>query len=293
MIETTAPVRASSSARPRGQRSAQLGRMALGGVSALSYLFLYVPIAVLVIYSFTTDTFGVRWTGFTLDWYRRLFEDERMIEAALNTLKVALISTIVSTVLGTLIALAMERYRFRGRVMMDGLLYLPIVIPEIVMALALLAFFAFSFGLFDLIAAQLGLPPLNLRLSLTTVIIAHIAFSISFVVVVVRASLRGFDERLEEAAYDLGANEWQTFWKVTFPLILPGILGGALLAFTISLDDFIITFFTTGSGASLLPIEVYGKVKRAVTPQINAISTIMLALSMVLVALSQLAQRRR
>ena len=132
-----------------------------------------------------------------------------------------------------------------------------------------------------------------MRLSIVTVIISHIAFSISFVVVVVRASLKGFDRRLEEAAQDLGANEWQTFWRITFPLILPGIIGGALLAFTISLDDFIITYFTTGPGTSLLPIEVYGKVKRGVTPEINAISSIMLAFSMVLVGLSQFVQRQR
>jgi spermidine/putrescine transport system permease protein len=155
------------------------------------------------------------------------------------------------------------------------------------MALSLLAFFAFSFGIIE---SVLGV---RLSNSLTTVIIAHIAFSISFVVVVVRASLKGFDRRLEEAAQDLGANEWQTFRRVTFPLILPGIVGGALLAFTLSLDDFIISFFTTGPGTSLLPVEVYAAVKRAVTPKINAISTIMLVLSMVLVGLSQFIQQRQ
>jgi spermidine/putrescine transport system permease protein len=248
------------------------------------YLFLYLPIAILVIFSFTQDSFGVRWTGFTLEWYGRLLEDERLLGAAANTLLVALVSTLVSTVIGTTTALAMERYRFRGRTGLDALLYLPIVIPEIVMALALLAFFSFSFGILE---ALFGIRP---RLSLTTVVLAHIAFSISFVVVVVRASLKGFDMRLEEAAQDLGANGWQTFWRVTFPLILPGIIGGALLAFTLSLDDFIISFFTTGSGTSLLPVEVYGQVKRAITPKINAISTVMLVLSMALVFLSQFAQ---
>jgi len=229
----------------------------------------------------------VRMTGFTFDWYVRLLNDERLVQASLNTLKVALISTLVSTIIGTLTALAMERFRFRGKGAFDALLYLPIVIPEVVMALSLLAFFAFAFGaLADITGSQI-------RLSLPTVIISHIAFSISFVVVVVRASLKGFDRRLEEAAQDLGANEWQTFWRITFPLILPGIIGGALLAFTISLDDFIITYFTTGPGTSLLPIEVYGKVKRGVTPEINAISSIMLAFSMVLVFLSQFVQRQR
>jgi spermidine/putrescine transport system permease protein len=288
MIEATsqAPSRAESLV-PTNERRRSLGDLALGTHSLLSFIFLYAPIVVLVIFSFTRDSFGVRWTGFTFDWYGRLLEDERLIGAAINTLIVATISTIVSSILGTMVAMAMERYRFRGRNGVDALFYLPIVIPEIVMALALLAFFAFSFDLLQ------GLTGQRMNMSLTTVTISHIAFSISFVVVVVRASLKGFDRRLEEAAQDLGANEMQTFWRITFPLILPGIIGGALLAFTISLDDFIISFFTAGPGTSLLPIEVYGQVKRSITPKINAISTIMLIISMTLVFLSQFVQRQR
>ncbi|MFO7167078.1 MAG: ABC transporter permease [Chloroflexota bacterium] len=284
MIELSSQARPATHAISSGRRST--GDALLGLHSALVYAFLYLPIVILVIFSFTQDSFGVRWTGFTFEWYRRLLADERLMGGAVNTLIVALISTLVSTVIGTTTALAMERYRFRGRTGLDALLYLPIVIPEIVMALALLAFFTFSFGILE---ALFGI---RLRLSLTTVTLSHIAFNISFVVVVVRASLKGFDRRLEEAAQDLGANEWQTFWHITFPLILPGIIGGALLAFTLSLDDFIISFFTTGSGVSLLPVEVYSQVKRAVTPKINAISTIMLAISMTLVFLSQFVQRR-
>jgi len=259
----------------------------LGAHSVLTFLFLYAPIVILVIFSFTSDSFGVRWTGFTLKWYGQLFQNERLIGATINTLKVALVSTVVSTIIGTLMALAIERYQFRWRIGLDALLYLPIVIPEVVMALALLAFFAFSLGLLENLSGQ------QMNLSIVTVMISHIAFSISFVVVVVRASLKGFDRRLEEAAQDLGANEWQTFWRITFPLILPGIIGGALLAFTISLDDFIISYFTTGPGTSLLPVEVYGKVRRGVTPEINAVSTLMLLFSMALVFLSQFFQRRR
>ncbi|NTW03587.1 MAG: ABC transporter permease [Oscillochloris sp.] len=276
----------------QGRSTSVRSRLSLGGIvllanALLMYLFLYVPIIILVIFSFTSDQFGVRWTGFTLEWYVRLFANERLMGAALNTLYVALISTLASTVLGTLTALAMERYRFRGRTGMDALLYLPIVIPEIVMAVALLAFSAFAF---DIIQAVTGVP---IRRNLSTVIIAHIAFSVSFVVVVVRTSLKNFDRRLEEAAQDLGANGWQTFWRITFPLILPGIIGGALLAFTLSLDDFIISLFLSGPGTSLLPVEVYNKVRRAVTPEINAISTLMLIISMALVGLSQIIQRRR
>jgi spermidine/putrescine transport system permease protein len=288
MIEATSPAQAESRPAPRAEdRRRSWRELLLGTHATLVYVFLYAPIVILVLFSFTKDTFGVRWTGFTLDWYVRMFQDERLVGATLNTLKVALISTLVSTVIGTLTALAMERYRFRGRTAFDGLLYMPIVIPEIVMALALLAFFAFSFGIIENITGQ------QLRMSLVTVTISHIAFSISFVVVVVRASLKGFDRRLEEAAHDLGANEWQTFWRITFPLILPGVIGGALLAFTLSLDDFIISFFTTGPGTSLLPVEVYSSVKRGVTPKINAISTVMLLLSMLLVGFSQFIQRRQ
>jgi spermidine/putrescine transport system permease protein len=288
MIEATSQSRARPKAPPRVEEPGRNWRTILLGVhSAIMYLFLYAPIIILVLFSFTTDGFGVRLTGFTFDWYGRLLHNERLIGASINTLKVALISTIVSTIIGTLTALAMERYRFRGKGAFDALLYLPIVIPEVVMGLSLLAFFAFSFGIIEALTGY------QFFLSLTTVIIAHIAFSISFVVVVVRASLKGFDRRLEEAAQDLGANEWQTFWRITFPLILPGIIGGALLAFTISLDDFIISFFTTGPGTSLLPIEVYSRVKRSITPEINAISTVMLVLSMTLVAISQFIQQRQ
>jgi spermidine/putrescine transport system permease protein len=288
MIEATSQAQAGAKLAPRVEDRRRSWRdLLLGTHSTLVYVFLYAPIVILVLFSFTKDTFGVRWTGFTLDWYVRLFEDERLIGATLNTMKVALISTVVSTVIGTLTALAMERYRFRGRTAFDGLLYMPIVIPEIVMALALLAFFAFSFDIIEAITGR------QLRMSLVTVTISHIAFSISFVVVVVRASLKGFDRRLEEAAQDLGANEWQTFRRITLPLILPGVIGGALLAFTLSLDDFIISFFTTGPGTSLLPVEVYSSVKRAVTPKINAISTVMLLISMTLVGISQFIQRRQ
>lgn len=287
MIEATSQSQARTATAARTERRTNWRTLLLALHSTLMYIFLYAPIVVLVLFSFTTDSFGARLTGFTFSWYGRLLQDQRLIGAAWNTLEVALVSTVLSTIIGTLMALAMERYRFRGRTSVDALLYLPIVIPEIVMALALLAFFAFSFGIIENITGR------QLKMSLTTVIISHIAFSISFVVVVVRASLKGFDQRLEEAAQDLGANAWQTFWRVTFPLILPGIIGGALLAFTISLDDFIISFFTTGPGTSLLPIEVYSQVKRAVTPKINAISTLMLLISMTLVGLSQFVQRQR
>jgi spermidine/putrescine transport system permease protein len=179
-------------------------------------------------------------------------------------------------VFGTMVSLAMERHRFPGKMAFDALLYLPIIIPDIAMAVMLLLFFVLSkFGL-----------------SLLTIIISHVAFNISFVAVVVRARLVGFDRSLEEAAQDLGANELQTFWYVTLPLLMPGILGGALLAFTLSLDDFVITFFTAGVGSTTLPLRIYSMVKLGVTPEINAISTLLVLASMTLLLVSLFLQRK-
>jgi spermidine/putrescine transport system permease protein len=279
-------VRSTLAVAPAPPVRRELSKRLLLSHSALMYIFLYAPIVILVLFSFNAATFGTTWAGFTLHWYKSLIADRRLMEAFTNSLYVAGVSTVISTIIGTMTALALERYRFRGREAYDGLVYLPIVIPEIVMAVSLLVFFAFSF---DIARALFNI---RLHFSLTTVIIAHVAFNISFVAVVVRASLKGFDRRLEEAAQDLGASPWQTFRRITLPLIAPGILGGALLAFTISLDDFVISFFTTGPGGTLLPIEVYGRVKRAVTPTINAVSTVMLILSMVLVITSQVVQQR-
>ena len=273
----------SPAARPR----TDWGRWALIGNAAFCYIFLYVPIAILVLFSFSNSSLSGVWGGFTLDWYVRLFQNERLMEALGNSLKVAAASMVVSTILGTLVSLAMERFRFRGRQSLDVTLYLPIVIPDIVMAVMLLLFFSTLFQLLN------GLLGTSFRQSLITVVIAHVAFNISFVAVIVRASLKGFDWRLEEAAQDLGANEWNTFWRVTLPLIMPGVLGGALMAFTLSLDDYVISFFTNGPGASTLPIEVFSKIRRSVTPEINAISTVMLLASVALVTASQLLQRRR
>jgi len=263
-----------------------LGRWLLGLNAALVFAFLYVPILILVLFSFNSSRFGASWTGWTLDWYRELFADRRIADAFRTTMVIATISTAVSTVLGTMLALALERYSFRGRNAVDASIYLPIVIPDIVMAVSLLAFFSLLFRF----VAGLGL---GIRTGLGTVIVSHIAFSISYAAVTVRTSLRNFDLRLEEAAQDLGATPWQTFWRVTLPLIMPGILGGALIAFTLSLDDFVVTFFTAGPGVNTLPLEVYGRVRRSITPEINAVSTLMLLASVVLVMVSLVVQRRR
>lgn len=270
-----------------------------------AFLFLYLPILILVIYSFNASRFNATWRGFTLDWYRSLlagggvlglggvsneaqnFAAGGILHSLENSLIVAVFATIISTVLGTMAALGMERFRFKLRGWMDVMFYLPIIIPEITMGISLAIFFNILFRFFT---NTIGLNP---NFGFVTIIIGHVSFNISFVAVVVRARLAGMDRSLEEAAQDAGANEWQTFRRIVLPLIMPGVLGGALLAFTLSLDDFIITFYTAGIGTSTLPLFVYGMIRFEVTPAINAISTLILAASMVLVILSLVSQRRQ
>ena len=244
--------------------------------TGLFYLYLYLPILILVVFSFNAQRLNLTWEGFTFRWYEVLFSDAKVAAATGNTLRIALLSTITATAIGTLAALALHRYEFRGRQFSETSLYIPIVIPEIVMGIGLLSLYALF----------------QINLGLTTITLSHIAFSIPFVALVVRARLHGFDRSVEEAAMDLGANEFVTFWRVTLPLILPGVLAGAMLAFTLSLDDFIITFFTAGPGSSTLPLLVYGMVKTHITPEINALSTIWVLSVFVLLFLSQILQRR-
>ncbi len=280
--------------RPSGQVGSWVlrwGKRALWANAILAFLFLYLPILVLVVFSFNDSRLGARWVGFTFKWYTAMVQNEAVLNAFWNSLLVAVASTLISTVLGTMTALAMERFRFPFRKAYDGVLYLPVIIPEIVMGVSLLAFFAL---LLEWINTGLGLTGDSAwRPGLVTVVIAHVAFSISFVTIVVRTSLKDFNKTLEEAALDLGANEWITFRRITLPLIMPGILAGGLLAFTLSLDDFVITFFTTGPGGTTLPIYVFGLIKRAISPEINAISTIMMGMSIFLVVVSQILQRRQ
>jgi spermidine/putrescine transport system permease protein len=211
-------------------------------------------------------------------------------EAAGNTLTIAIISTIVSTIIGTMAALSLQRYEFKLKPFSQLSLYIPIVIPEIVMGIGILTLFTQLFGVIN---ASLGLTgDARFSMGLGTVIVSHIAFSVPFVTLVVQARLQGFDKSYEEAAMDLGANEWITFRRVTFPMILPGILSGGLLAFTLSLDDFVITFFTNGPGSTTLPIYVYGLLRRIITPQVNALSTVWILTVFSVVLLLQWLQSR-
>jgi spermidine/putrescine transport system permease protein len=279
-----------------------IGKRWLWIQAALAFAFLYLPILILIIYSFNASRFNAVWRGFTLDWYRSLFSDAGILgvgttalmasssstgiwTALNNSLLIAAISTLLATIFGTMIALALERFHFPGRKAVEALLFLPIIMPEITIGISLLVFFTLVFRIVE------NLTGIRLNLGLPTVIIGHVAFNISFVTITVRARLAELDPTLEQAAFDLGANEWRTFWRITFPLILPGIFSAALLAFTLSLDDFVVTFFTTGVGSMTLPLFVYGMIKFAVTPAINAISTLMLLASLLLVVSSLRVQK--
>lgn len=245
--------------------------------ASLIYLFLYMPIAILILYSFNQSKLNAVWTGFTFDWYLKLMQNTEVLEAMKTSLVVALISTIAATMIGTLAAVGMYRYQFRGKTALDAMLYLPIVIPEIVMGISLLALFS-----------QFEIP-----LGYLTLIAAHITFSIPFVVVVVRARMAGFDRSIEEAAMDLGATPWGTFIKVTVPIIAPGILASALLAFTLSIDDVIISFFVAGPSSSTLPLKIFSMVKFGVSPEINALSTLMLVVTLFLVIIAERIRMRK
>lgn len=257
----------------------------LAGNAWLVYAFFYAPILVLIVFSFNENNNVGIWTEPSLRWYRDVLANDAVMSAIRVSLTVAAISTVVSTILGTMTALSLERFRYRGRRAFDGLVYLPIIIPDVTMAVMLLLFFAQSFQWLD---GALGWRP---SFGIATISLSHIAFNISFVAVVVRARLGQLDARLEEAAADLYATRWQAFRRVTLPLIAPGVVGGALLALTLSLDDVVITSFVAGPGSTTLPVYVFGLVRRGVTPLINAVSTLMLVASMVLIAVSLGFQR--
>ena len=253
----------------------------------LVFGFLYAPIVVLAVFSFNENNNVGIWTRPSLKWYGELFRDAPVMNALRVSIIVAIISTVVSTVLGTATAVALERYRFRGRRTFDGLTYMPVIIPDVTMAVMMLLFFAAAFRMIS------GIGLLNLQFGIGTISLSHIAFSISFVAIVVRARLGQLDPSLEEAAADLYASRWTAFRKVTLPLIAPAVVGGALLALTVSLDDVVVTSFVSGPGSTTLPVYVFGLVRRGVTPLINAVSVLMLSASMVLVLVSLVFQRDR
>jgi spermidine/putrescine transport system permease protein len=248
-------------------------------------ILLYAPVITLIAFSFNTDRRNVVWRGFTLNNYVKAWENTPLIEAFTNSLVIALVTTLIATVIGSMVALLLWRFYFPGKTAYEGFMALPIVIPEICMGVSLLIFFARYVGWEQLAA----LPwPLNL----SSIIISHVAFCFPFVAVVVRARMSGFNRQLEEASKDLGASEWQTFWKVIYPYMQPGVVAGALLAFTLSLDDFVITFFTSGPETITFPVKVYSLVRRGVSPEINAISTALIVITVIATVIAMKLQQQ-
>jgi len=236
----------------------------LWAAALAGYAFLYVPLLIVIVYSFNDSRLNAEWVGFTFSWYDKLFHNQDMLLAAGNSLLIGLTASVVATVLGTMAGLAMYRYQSR---LLSILVLAPIAIPEILMGVSLLIFFVL----------------LNLTLGLVSVALAHIAFCIGFVAIVVRSRLAGMDESLTEAARDCGASPLNAFRYVTLPLIMPGVIAGALMAFTLSIDDFVITFFTAGAGTVTLPLQIYSMIKIAVTPEVNAVSTLLMLLTLALI----------
>jgi spermidine/putrescine transport system permease protein len=240
-------------------------------------IFLYAPLIALMAFSFNDSRRNIVWKGFTLKYYEKAFNNEGLIEAFGNSLTIAAVSTVVSVALGAMVALALWRFRFPGKTALNGALALPIVVPEICMGVAMLVFFA------KVMPWPQGMVwPLNLG----AIIIAHVSFSFPFVAVVVRARMTSFNREMEEAARDLGAGEWRTIKDVILPHMAPSLVAGALLAFTLSLDDFVITFFTAGPDTVTFPVKVYSMVRFSVTPEVNAASTILIVLTVILTAVA-------
>jgi spermidine/putrescine transport system permease protein len=254
-----------------------LGRVSLWAWAVVALIYLFAPIFVILLFSFNKPkgNFNIEWQQFTLDNWRHPFADEALTEAFLVSLRIALTATFFSTILGTLMALAITRYRFRGAAIIGIFLVLPLTTPEIVMGSSLATLFLNN----------------NADFGYTTVIIAHILFQVSFVALTVRARIRGFDWTLEDAAMDLGATPWRTFRKVTFPLILPGIMAAALLSFALSIDDFIITFFNAGSLVTF-PLYIYGAAKVKFPPQINVLASMILIVAICIIGAGTLLRKK-
>jgi spermidine/putrescine transport system permease protein len=226
----------------------------------LVFIFLFLPIAILIIFSFNKSRLNIMFTGFTLDWYKELFNNSVLLEALINTLIVAVISTVISTVIGTISAYGLKKYDFKGKKLINELLYIPIVIPEIVLGISLLCIYSF----------------MKLELGMFSLILSHIAFSIPFVIINVNSAIESMSANLEEAAADLGASKFKTFFHVVLPSLMPGIVSGAGLAFTLSLDDVVISYFTAGPDSNTLPLQIFSMIKSGVTPDVNALITVLL-----------------
>ena len=242
----------------------------------LVYAFLYLPIVVAVLFSFNSSKLNIQFEGFTLEWYSKMFQNELLMNAFWNTIIVAAVSTFLSTTIGTLCAVGLNRFEFKLKKLVSTTLYIPIVIPELVFGIAMLILFS----------------SIHMPMNLFTLIVSHVTFSLPFVVITVRSRLAGFDRSIEEAARDLGANEIHTFFRVTLPMIAPGVISGAMLALTLSLDDVVVSFFTSGPESQTLPLRILGMVKKGISPDVNALSTLMIVGTVSILLMTTLIQNK-
>lgn len=241
------------------------------------YLFLYAPLVVLILFSLTPSEYGVQWEGLTLQWYQAVWDNRQIQEALWVSLLVTVPAVLLATAMGTITALVLYRWNFRGKALLQGLLFIPLIMPSLVIGIALLLFFV----------------AIRLELGLLTIILAHVSFCLPLTTLVILARMQRLDRSLEEAAMDLGADEWTTFRTITLPLLRPGILAAALLAFPWSFNDFVITFFVAGVGTSTLPLRVYAMIRLGVSPMVNALGTLIVVVPLVLLALGMLLTQRK
>ncbi len=243
----------------------------------LVYIFLYLPILILIVFSFNSSRYGVRWEGFSLVWYKKILDSPMLMDAALNSIMIAVLSATLATIIGTLAAVSLYRFRFMGKKAMEGLLYIIMMSPDIVMAISLLALFV----------------ALRIHLGFISLLLSHITFCLPFVVITVYSRLKGFDPSLIEAAMDLGAGEWRVFSLIILPLAFPAVLAGWLLSFTLSIDDVIVSFFVTGPSFEILPLKIYSMVRLGVKPEVNALAAILFLIPLICVSISQLLLKEK
>ncbi|MBH1931403.1 spermidine/putrescine ABC transporter permease PotC [Serratia rubidaea] len=254
-----------------------IGRLLRGGFMTIIYAYLYIPIVILIVNSFNASRFGINWQGFTVDWYSTLLNNDSLLQAAGHSLTMAVLSATFATVIGSLTAVALYRYRFRGKPFVSGMLFVVMMSPDIVMAISLLVLFML----------------LGISLGFWSLLFSHITFCLPFVVVTVYSRLKGFDVKMLEAARDLGAGEVTILRKIILPLAMPAVAAGWLLSFTLSMDDVVVSSFVTGPSYEILPLKIYSMVKVGVSPEVNALATILLLMSLLLVLASQWVMRDR
>ena len=253
-----------------------MNRLLKSSYLAAIYLFFYFPIAVLIVYSFNSSAYSLVWQGFSLDWYRQLLSDSALFQVAWHSLAVAIIAATLATIIGTMASTTLYRYRFLGRKMLHALIFILIVSPDIVMGISLLILFSFS----------------HTSLGFLTLLLSHITFCIPFVVVTVYSRLTSIDKNIFEAAKDLGANDFTIFLRIILPLLMPAVIAGWLLSFTLSMDDVIISFFVTGPNFEILPLKIYSLVRLGVKPEINALCSVIFGLTLLLVTMAQVLQKK-